>query len=184
MNCTDLENLKLCLEVDDKVVYEFSDKVNEENIIKAAKHIEELLSKNDANPKKIQDVFELLVEVMQNILNYSHSMVALENNKREAYGVLILSYTSSSDKYILQSCNLIDKEQENIISEKLESLDGLDSKDLRKLAREKMRSREDNHDKGAGLGFIMMARKCTEPIEISFSPFKEDVLQYKLKLII
>ncbi len=160
MNCKDLENLKLCLEIDDKTIYEFNDKINEKNIVEAAKYIEELLKQNNTSSKKIQDVFELLVEVMQNILNYSHGSTTLKDNKREAYGILSLSYTSDTDIYILQSCNVIAKEQENIIKEKLKSLEGLDDKALRKLAREKMRSREDNHDKGAGLGFIMMAKKC------------------------
>ncbi len=184
MNCEDLENLELCLEIDDKTIYNFSDKINEENIVKTVKHIEKLLKQNNASPKKVQDVFELLVEVMQNILNYSYGSTTLKDNKREASGILSILYKSSTDTYILQSCNLIAKKQESIINEKLKSLEGLDDKALRKLAREKMRSREDNHDKGAGLGFIMMARKSIEPINISFIPYKDDFLQYKLKLII
>lgn len=184
MNCEDIEHLKLCLEVDDKTIYEFDDKVNEENMVKSAKHIEELLSANNAKPEKIQNVFELLVEVMQNILNYSYGSIDLENNKREAHGMLTISYRSDTDTYILQSCNLVTQEQKSKICKKLKELEGLDSKALRKLTREKMRSQEDNHDKGAGLGFIIMSRKCIEPIEVDFSTWKDSVLQYKLKLVI
>ena len=184
MNCKDLKNLQLCLEIDDKTIYEFSDKVNEKSMVNAAKYIEELLLKNGAKPEKIQNVFELLIEVMQNILNYSYKSIDLENNKKEAYGFVTLSYNSDVNTYILQSCNLIAQEQEISIIEKLKSLEGLDNKALRKLAREKMRSREDNHDKGAGLGFIMMARKCIEPFEVEFIAYKENILQYKLKLVI
>ena len=184
MNCEDLKDLRLCLEIDDKTIYEFNDKINEKNMIDSAKYIEELLHKNNAKPDKVQNVFELLVEVMQNILNNSYGSSILENNKKEAYGVLTISYRSDTDTYILQSCNLITQEQENAIRKKLKELEGLDSKALRKLTREKMRSKEDNHDKGAGLGFIMMARKCIAPIEIGFSPYRDTILQYKLKLVI
>jgi len=184
MNCKDLENLKLCLEIDDKTIYEFNDKINEVNMVKAAKHIEELLKQNNANPKKTRDVFELLIEVMQNILNYSYGSIDLQENKKEAYGVISLSYTSDIGTYLLQSCNLILKEQESIISNKVNSLEGLDTKALKKRSREKMRSGEDNHTKGAGLGFIMMARKSMEPIDISFLPYKENITQFKLTLVI
>ncbi len=184
MNCNDLENLKLCLEIDEKTIYEFNEKINEASIVKSAKYIEKLLQQNSAKPEKIQNVFELLIEVMQNILNYSYGSIFLEDNKKEAHGVLSLSYTSETDRYILQSCNLIDKKQENLINKKLQDIEGLDSIALRKLAREKMRSKEDNHNKGAGLGFIMMARKCIEPIRVEFTPYNENILQYKLKLLI
>ena len=184
MNCTDFKDLKLCLEIDDKVIYEFDDIVNEENMIKSAKYIEELLHKNNAKPGKIQNVFVLLIEVMQNILNYSYGTVVLKDNKREAFGMLIISYKSQNDTYTLQSCNLIEKTQEDKIRKKLEAVEGLDSTELRELARDKMRSKEDNHQKGAGLGFILMARKCIEPIEVNFSPWKDGILHYQLKLTI
>lgn len=184
MHCESLKDLTLCLEIDDKVIYEFEDIFNEENMIASAKYIEDLLHKNNAKPGKIQNVFVLLIEMMQNILNYSYGTVVLEDNKKEAFGMLIITYKSNNDTYTLQSCNLITQAQENEIRNKLKALEGLDSDALRKLARDKMRSKEDNHKQGAGLGFILMARKSIEPIEVDFLPWKEDVLQYKLKLII
>lgn len=133
----------------------------------------------------MQDVFEVLVEVMQNILNYSSDTIVLDENRRESHGILLLSYKSDKDRYILKSCNEINKKQKSIISDKLKSLEGLDNKALRKLAIEKMRSKEDTHHKGAGLGFIMMARKSVEPIEATFIPSAEgDTFQYILKLVI
>lgn len=182
--CTNIENIKMCLTIDENTIYEFYEKINEESMIRSAKHIEKLLHENNAQPEKIQNVFELMIEVMQNMLNYSYGNVELENNKREANGILILSYNTIDDTYILQSCNLITQNEEEIIKSKVEQIKGLDDKELRKLAREKMRSKVHNHEKGAGLGYIMMARKCTEPISIDFLPFKNDILQYKLKLVI
>ncbi len=178
------DNLNMCLKIDDNTIYEFDEKINEQSMISSAKHIEQLLKENNAKPNKIQDIFELLIEVMQNILNYSYLNVDLENNKKEANGTFILSYDTSTDTYTLQSCNLIYEKQREPIVDKLNSIKGLDDKALRKLAREKMRSKEDMHSKGAGLGFIMMERKSSQPIEVEFLEFKDDLLQYKLKLTI
>ncbi len=180
--CEDIKNLKICLTIDKNTIYEFDEKINEQSIIESAKHIEQLLIEHNAKSSKIQNVFELSVEVMQNILNYSYGNKDLPNNKKEAVGVLTLSYSSSDDIYTLQSCNLIDKNQEDIIKSKLQEVEGLDNSALRKLSREKMRSRDGNHAKGAGLGFIMMAKKCCEPISVDFKGFKDDIVQYKLVL--
>ena len=177
-------NLKICLKIDNTTIYEFDEKINEQSMIKSAKHIEQILIKNNAKPNKIQDVFELLVEILQNILNYSYGNVDLPNNKKEANGAFVLSYDTQNDKYILQSCNLIEKTQEQIIKDKFSSIKDLDDKALRKLSREKMRSQVDKHEKGAGLGFIMMQRKSSEPIETEFLPYKDEVLQFKLKLVV
>lgn len=184
MNCKDLKDLILCLEIDNKVIYEFDDIVNEENMIANAKYIEELLLQNHAKPGKIQNVFVLLVEVMQNILSYSYGSTLTQDNKKEACGMLIISYKRENDTYMLHSCNIIEKEQENEIHKKLKTIEGLDSKKLGELARDKMRSKEDKHKNGAGLGFILMARKSIEPIEVDFSPWKDNLMQYKLKLTI
>lgn len=182
--CEDIKDLKLCLKIDETIIYEFSEKINEESIIKSAEHIEQLLIDNNAKPNKIKNVFEIIIEVMQNMLNYSYGNKELENNKKEATGSLILSYQSSEDSYCLQSCNLIEEFQKQTITDKIDSLKNLDDKALRRLSREKMRHRKDNHDKGAGLGFIMMARKTLEPIKFDFLPFKDTLLQYKLILVI
>ena len=181
--CND-DNPNLYLKIDENIIFEFHETINEQAIIDTAKQIEHLLKQNNAKPAKIQDVFEILVEVMQNMLNYSYGNTLLENNKKEANGNFTLSYETISDTYTLKSCNLIDANLQEVIVQKIDSIKDLDDKALRKLSREKMRSKEDNHDKGAGLGFIMMQRKSTQAIDIEFVPFEENVVQFKLKLIL
>jgi len=183
--CNDNNNLNLCLRIDESTIFEFDEKINEQAIIDTAKQIEQLLIQNNAKPAKIQDVFEILVEVMQNMLNYSYGNRLLENNKKEATGSFTLSYETTNDTYTLNSCNLIDASLQEVIMEKIDFIKDFDDKALRKLSREKMRSKKDNHDKGAGLGFIMMQRKSTQPISIEFVPFKafkDKIVQFKLKL--
>jgi hypothetical protein len=182
--CYNDDKLKLCLTIDEKTIYDFDEVINENSIIKTAKEIENLLIQHQAKPSKIQNVYETLIEIMQNILNYSYGNIELPDNKREANGSITLSYNSEDDVYILQTCNLIEASQEQIIKDKLFNLQGLDDKELRRLARKKMRNREDNHEKGAGLGFITIARKCSAPIEVDFSDISQLIKEAKFKLII
>ena len=176
-------DVKICIKINNKIIHEFSGKVNEKIMIHSANNIERLLMENGAKKEKIQNVFELFIETIQNILNYSYN-VKLNDNKKEVFCNFSLLYSTEDDTYILESYNLIEEHQKKVIEFKLNSLENLDEMALRKLIRKKSRSREDNHGRGAGLGYIMMSRKSSLPIKVQFSPYEEGILKYKQKLVI
>lgn len=178
------EKLQACIKIDELTIFELDGKINEHNIVKSAKDIEQLLIEHQAKPEKIQNVFELTIELMQNMLNYSYANIELENNKREAYGCYSVSYHYENDSYTLQSCNLITSAQVSAIKDKLAQLKGLDKKALSKLFREKMRSQESKHDKGAGLGFLMMARKCNSTFKAKFEYAEKGIEIFHLSFVI
>ena len=177
-------SIKFCLNIDGNHIYEFSGKMNEGNMIKSANSIEKLLIQNNASQDKIQNVFELFIETIQNILNYSSNSVKLDNNKKEVSCDCKLSYFTQDNSYILESCNLIHKYQKNLIEEKINAIKGLDKKALRKLIRKNSRSQEEKHANGAGLGYILMTLKSTLPMEISFTEYNNKTFKYKQKLVI
>jgi len=180
----ELEELKLCLQVDDKTLYNFCGKVNEDILINCTKDIENILKEQGAKPEKIRSVFELVVETLQNMLNYSVCTKEYEKDKKESPCSFTLSYQSESDSYIIDSCNLIEKDKKEIIEQKLAEVKDLTKKELRKLALKKVRTKVDRHHDGAGLGFIAMAKKSTEPIHAEFLPYTKDILKYKQRLIV
>jgi uncharacterized protein (UPF0335 family) len=161
-------DIKFCVLIDNKTILEVSERINEETIKDTVSKIEKSLLESGAKPKKIKDVFEISVEMLQNILNYSYGSRELENQKKEADGVFRVTYNSDGDLYTMTSTNLVSSEQAVVIQDKVESLKGLDDKEIRKLIREKMRSRENKHSKGAGLGLLVMAKKSSESIGVSF----------------
>lgn len=177
-------DITICIKVNETTIYEFLGRVNEQVMIDSANYIETLLIANGANRDKIQNVYELFVETVQNILNYSYNSIFLRNNKKEVLCNFSLSYVTQDNTYILESCNLVKEHQKQTILEKIESIKDLDEKALRQLIRKKSRSREDNHDRGAGLGYIVMARKSRLPIEVLFLPYRDGILQYKQRLFI
>lgn len=177
------DDLEICVKIGENIVHNFSDSINEQSIIENATKIEEILLKNRAEPKKVQDVYEISIELMQNILNYSYGAIDLGNNKREGYGTLQIFYALDGC-YRITTSNLIENNIEDIIVNKINQLDGLDKKALRKLAREKMRSKKDVHEKGAGLGFINIAKKSLKPMEMSFRKNSENLTLFTLEVFI
>ena len=176
-------DVKICIKIDGIIIYEFSGRVNEKIMISSDNNIERLLMEKGAKKEKVQNVFELFIETVQNILNYSYN-VKLNSNKKEVFCNFSLLYSTRDDIYILESCNLIEEAQKEVIEFKLKSLENLDDKALRRLIRKKSRSREDRHDRGAGLGYIMMTSKSSLPISVYFTPYREGILKYKQKLVI
>ncbi|CAA6815328.1 MAG: Unknown protein [uncultured Sulfurovum sp.] len=178
------KNLKICIKIDDNVIYEFAGDIDKPTMINAANEIEALLLEKSLEKDKVKNVFELFIETAQNIRNYSYQTIETANGSNGTFCNFSLAYCTLSDTYVLESCNLIKERQQKVIEQKIDAIKGLDCKALRKLVRQKSRSAEDRHDKGAGLGYIMMARKSSAPMEVAFSPYKKGILMYKQKLFI
>jgi len=178
------KKLTLCLAIDGNSIYQFSGKMNEENMIYAASTIEKLLKEKSAPKDKIQNVFELFIETIQNILNYASNSIELINNKKEVECDCNLSFFTKENTYILESCNLINRNQKVLIEKRVNSIINLDKKTLRQLIRKNSRSKENKHNYGAGLGYILMYLKSKQPIEIEFKEYNNTTLRYKQKLVI
>ena len=178
------ENINICIKIDNNAIYKFLGKMNEKIMIKCANEIELLLLENSVQKDKIQNVFELFIETIQNILCYSYTSSQLKLSHKEASCNFFLDYISNSETYILESFNFIDPKNKKIIEEKIKFLKDFDDNELRKLIRQKSRSKEDSHIHGAGLGYIIMARKSSGPIKIKFIPYEKGILIYNQKLFI
>jgi hypothetical protein len=140
---------------------------------------------NGLDKEKIFNIYDISIEMLQNILKYSYGNKVDENKKREADGKFILSYDSSIQKVTICSCNLISSSQVETIKQRVDEIKGLNEKELRKLLRAKMKSKKDGHENGAGLGFATIATKVSKPIRVDFQEILEDmVMKYKLEVVI
>jgi hypothetical protein len=178
------KELELCIKIDEKVISELSSKITQENIISTAQSVKQQLLDNDMDKEKIFDIYDVAIEMLQNILKYSYGNKIDENKKREADGKFLLSYNSSSQEVTLCSCNLITSNQVETIKERIDEVKGLNEKELRKLLRTKMKSKRDGHENGAGLGFATIATKISKPISVEFENILEDVVKYRLEVVI
>jgi len=178
------KELELCIKIDEKVISELSSKITQENIISTAQSIKQQLLDNGLDKEKIFNIYDVAIEMLQNILKYSYGNKIDENKKREADGKFILSYDSSIQKVILCSCNLISSLQVETIKQRINEVSGLNEKELRKLLRTKMKSKRDGHENGAGLGFATIATTILKPIRVEFQEILENVVKYKLEVVI
>jgi len=178
------KELEFCIKVDEHVISELHSKITQENIIATVQNIKEQLLSFNLDKEKIFNVYDISIEMLQNILKYSYGNKIYENKKREADGRFMVSYNSTTQDITICSCNLITSLQKNIIKQRVDEVKNLSEKELRKLLRSKMKSRKDNHEDGAGLGFTTIATKISKPIKVQFEEVLKDIMKYRLEVVI
>jgi hypothetical protein len=134
-----------------------------------------------------QEVFSVFVEQMNNMLMYSAEKEFFELEE-EAHveapkGTFILGKRGKT--YFIQTGNAIKNENVEKIKNKIDHLNTLDKKELRAYYREQTRRENSELDsKGAGLGFIEIARRISSKIEYSFTPYDGDFSFFTLYVTI
>lgn len=109
-------------------------------------------------------VFLVLIEQLQNIMNYSKR--SKENlNISE---LVIVAYDKEKEKYYICTTNEIEKKAKKIISEKIDFANNLNENEKVKYQQNKLRQEQESSSKGAGVGFIEISKKSSEKIEYCF----------------
>lgn len=122
-----------------------------------------------------QAVFSVFVEQMNNMLMYSKDKESFlvsgeqmeEGMRKLSKGMFILGVKDK--QYFLESGNLVKQESMDLLKERIDYLNTLDKKELRRFYKEQLKKDNTNPEsKGAGLGLIEIARRANSPIEYSF----------------
>ena len=82
------------------------------------------------------------------------------------------------------SGNIIESDKVERLRKKLTKLQKMNKKELKKYYLEQRRKEPDEGSKGAGLGFIEMARRASYPIEFEFKQIDEKRSFFSLKTVI
>ena len=137
-----------------------------------------------------QKVFSVFVEQMNNMLMYSAEKDNLE--VIDEYGGKALEFAKGTfilgkegKTYFIQTGNVMKNKNVELIKDKLDYLNTLDKKALRQYYKEQTKLENDNPEsKGAGLGFIEIARRISSKIEYSFTPYGEGVTFFTMYVAI
>ncbi|ACV69641.1 SiaB family protein kinase [Desulfohalobium retbaense] len=157
----------------DGIIFSFSGPVSQSLLEGIGETLRQKMSLEETSTGVTQKVFSIFVELMQNVINYSAERFSgAEADQDISFGVLIIGKTN--DNFYIQCGNYIETRQEAPLREQLTKIQGMDKDELKKYYKEQRRKEKAATSKGAGLGFIEMARKASEPItfEIHQTPEK------------
>lgn len=176
------EYLNLEIEIDNMTIMEFNGLITQRSIVDLARTIEATLIDFEEEETKVRTIFEVMVEIMQNILSYSYDSIDLGNNTYQSRGHVKICLDNSSKIYTIDTGNLISKNKKEGITSIIEEANSLDADGLKTLYKERRRDRRKNHDRGAGLGFLDMARKSKNRLGFKFLENDEESLMFELSV--
>jgi hypothetical protein len=147
------------------------------------------LTLEDVGTKTMRSVFAVFVEQMQNIIRYSaertegHPLpksrgasVAGSGDNGQLndlrYGILTIG--QENGQFVVNSGNLIYKADVERLRERLTEIRNMNRDELKARYRQILKSEPDADSKGAGVGFIEMARRASRPIEFDFTDIDDE----------
>ena len=136
---------------------------------------------DELNKTTSTNILTIFIELTQNMMNYSKSQKALHVSN-DSKGMILVGHDKEHNQYYVMSRNLINHVDKEHIEKNLDIVSALSPEELRKYYREMRKLGHAKHEKGAGIGFIEIARKCEKMI-YSFKKI-DDVYSFTLKAIL
>jgi len=138
---------------------------------------------DEANSSTIVKVFSMFVEQTQNIIHYSAEKTPPDESKAKlSSGIIGVGYDTGH--YYVLCGNMVKKEAVARLSEQLTKLQSMSKDELKRYYKEERRKESRPESKGAGLGFIELARKSVKPIEFDVKQIDNEFYFFSLKTVI
>jgi hypothetical protein len=177
-----INNLEAILEDEGIVFLTYGGLLTQSLISGMTDALEQESQVNDMSMKVSHNLLTIFIELSQNMMNYSKNS-SLQDKALNSKGLIIVGYDKNSDSYYILSRNILDKKDKEKITPKIEQVLPLNKDELKTLYRELRKSGKGKHEKGAGLGFVEVARRC-DKMEYSFSKINDSSYYYFFKAII
>ena len=134
--------------------------------------VREQMSEMEDDTEITKRVFGIFVEQAQNVIRYSKDRIA-------EGGTGTVAISRAEDGFLIEAINPMDDENAEGLQKNLDELKAMDSKELRKAYKQRLREGPPEGSKGAGLGFIEMARKA-DRFEFDFVGATELLFVFKV----
>jgi hypothetical protein len=172
------------------VIFAYSGYVTEPVLSGVGEALKQKLTIDDADTKTLRSVFAVFVEQMQNIIRYSAEKAQAslppaadaQALKEIRYGILTIG--KEGDDYVVCAGNLVERGDVERMRAKLTRIRGMNKDELKAHYKEQLRAEPEMGSKGAGLGFMEIARRASRPIEFDFTDVDANHAFFALKATI
>jgi hypothetical protein len=146
-----------------------------QNIVAAmADAVRHRLESQAAKGPTMRKVFSTFIEMAQNIIHYSSDHLTDEtaSNNEMRFGTVTVG--KDGDSYFVVCGNLVPQNAVPRLSQKIDTIRRMSVEEIKAAYKETLRAEGEETSKGAGLGFLTLARDSTQPIEYSFVNLPEE----------
>jgi hypothetical protein len=129
-------------------------------------------------------IFSMVIEQAQNIIFYSAERMPVPAMGNEMMGVGTITVGLEDGHFFVVCGNMIPNANVEILRHKLTAIQKMSKEELKQFYKEQRRLPPGEDSKGAGLGFIEMARKASRAIEFAFRKLDDKNSFFTLKTTI
>lgn len=119
-------------------------------------------------------LFSSFVELAQNIIHYSSDSLNALQAEKAALGQGAVCISAQGERHLMLCANPIATTAVERLREKLEPLRSMSLEEIKHAYKATLRAETPPDSKGAGLGFLTMARDASAPLEFGFHPRADD----------
>ncbi len=171
---------------DQGIFFCFSGPISQKLVTDIGAILEQKMNIEKANKSTVLRVFALVVENVQNIIHYSDEKAmdkeSADIEHGQSFGIIAVGY--KNEHYFVLSGNMIENHKVGRLREKLTTIQQMNRDELKEYYREKRRKDPDEGSKGAGLGFLEMAKKASQPLEFTFTRLDNTMTFFSIKTTI
>lgn len=158
----------------------FSGPISQALLMEVGDTLRNKLAREKTSPSTILKVFAMFVEQAQNIIRYSaEEVISDEASVQLGNGIVVVGYDNGH--YYVLCGNLVENEDVSFLSEQLKKLQTMNKEQLKIYYKEQRRKAPHDKSKGAGLGFIELARRSVTPIQFDFRNIDDKYTFFSLK---
>ncbi|WP_051261498.1 SiaB family protein kinase [Desulfovibrio inopinatus] len=142
----------------------------------------------EAGTSEVHGLFAIFIEQMQNILHYSAETTPQTTDQyfdEMRHGVVVVGREREAMRRFFVICgNYIEKSKGQVLAEKINAMRSMNKDELKALYKEMRRQDPTTEDsKGAGLGFLEMARKASCPLDYCIANVSEELSFFSVKAV-
>jgi len=164
------------------IIFCYSGYMTEEILTGIGGALKSKLALEQEEKTRARTLFAVFVEQVQNVVRYSAEREAMDEGqdaKELRYGVLTVG--KKDNKYFVSCSNLIAQNDVERLNKNLGNIQSMDAQDLKTLYKKTLKGDTPEGSKGAGVGFIDIARKASHGFEFDFAPVDKDHSYFCLK---
>lgn len=126
------------------------------------------------SPPTRRKIFSSFIELSQNIVHYSCDALAEDVGRNSAIREGAMSISVDGERHLMVCMNPIATVAVDDLREKLEPLRTMSIEEIKQAYKLSLRAETPVGSKGAGMGFLTMARDASAPLEFAFRPRDDD----------
>lgn len=162
-----------------KIILHYEGEINGPIISELLDDLDFKCINNDISDVKRKKIFNIAVEMFQNLYHYTRDLVFKDLSNQEARKIE-LSFEIGNDFYRLRTSNLLKNEDEDELKKRIDLVNAKDTKELRAFYRDILSNEKFSEKGGAGLGFIDMKKRSGNQLNYEFENINKNIKKFTL----